>query len=151
MHTLNISGLSFPLATKDIPKFEKLNPNISINVLSLDDRDFCIEYCSPERHRPKHVNLLLLDEDGTDKRHYIWIKNMSRLVAHRTQHNGQTHVCNGCLHPFSTKKRLDDHFPSCVRNPPQVVKYPDPNNEDKCTAKFRAYHKQFRLLPRMRL
>ena len=145
MHTLNISGLSFPLATKDIPKFEKLNPNISINVLSLDDSDFCIEYCSPERHRPNHVNLLLLDEDGTDKRHYIWIKNMSRLVAHRTHHDGQTHVCNGCLHPFSTKKRLEDHFPNCVRNPPQVVKYPDPNNEDKCTVKFHAYHKQFRL------
>jgi len=34
-HTLNIEGLSFPLPTKDIPKFEKLNPSISINVLSL--------------------------------------------------------------------------------------------------------------------
>jgi len=26
-----------------------------------------------------------------------------------------------------------------------VVKYQDPNNDDKCTAKFLAYHKQFRL------
>ena len=32
--TLNVDGLNFPLAIKDIPKFEKLNPSISINVLS---------------------------------------------------------------------------------------------------------------------
>ena len=91
-HTLNIEGLSFPLPIKDIPKFEKLNPSISINVLSLDDKDFCIEYCSPEHQRPNHVNQLLLDEEGSDKRHYILIKNMSSLVAHRTHHNGQTYV-----------------------------------------------------------
>jgi len=44
-HTLNTGNLSFPLAVK----FENLNPSISVNVLSLDDKNFCIEYCSPER------------------------------------------------------------------------------------------------------
>ena len=62
--TLNVDALNFPLAIKDIPKFEKLNPSISINVLSLDEGDFCIEYCSPERQWPHHVNLLLLSESG---------------------------------------------------------------------------------------
>jgi len=59
-HSLNTANVNFPLALKDIPKFEILNPSISVNVLSLDDKDFCIEYCSPERNRPHHVNLLLL-------------------------------------------------------------------------------------------
>jgi len=58
--TLNTANLNVPLALKDIPKFEILNPSISVNVLSLDDKDFCIEYCIPERNRPHHVNLLLL-------------------------------------------------------------------------------------------
>jgi len=60
--TLNATNLNFPLALKDIPKFEILNPSISINVLSLDEKDFCIEYCSPEYNRPHHVNLLLLSQ-----------------------------------------------------------------------------------------
>jgi len=58
--TLNTNNLNVPLALKDIPKFDILNPSISVNVISLDDKDFCIEYCSPERKRAHHVNLLLL-------------------------------------------------------------------------------------------
>jgi len=96
---VNVDGLSFPLPLKEIPKFENLNPTISVNVLSLDDGGFVIEYLSPHRGRQHHINLLLLDEqdedndkdedvDATDrdtsKRHYVWIKNMSRLVAGRT-------------------------------------------------------------------
>jgi len=68
---LNLEGLSFPLRVKVIPKFEKLNPNIAVNVLywDVDDSDrqqrseFTIEYMSPEREREKQINLLLLQDD----------------------------------------------------------------------------------------
>jgi len=33
-HSLNVEGLTFPVQTKQIPLFEKLDPSISINVLS---------------------------------------------------------------------------------------------------------------------
>jgi len=135
-HSLNTTDLNFPLAVKDIPKFEILNPSISVNVLSLDDKDFCIEYCSPERNRPHHVKLLLLSQ-GNEK-HYVCIKDMSRLVHGRTKYHGVTYVCNGCLHPFSSKAVLDRHTPECMRNPPQAVKYPDPYD---CTLKFQAQKK----------
>jgi len=62
-NTLNVDGLRFPLAIKDLPKLERLNPTVSINVLSLDEGDFCIEYCSQEWPRLHNVNLLLLSED----------------------------------------------------------------------------------------
>ena len=63
VNTLNFDDISFPASVKDISKFEKQNPNISVNVISLDqnDKDFCVEYLSPERQRKHHVNLLLLD------------------------------------------------------------------------------------------
>jgi len=61
---------------------------------------------------------------------------MSRLVNDRTKHDGVTFVCNGCLHPFRSKALLDRHTPECMRNPPQAVKYPDP---DDCTLKFQAH------------
>jgi len=132
--TLNTTNLNFPLALKDILKFEILNPSISVNVLSLNDKDFCIEYCSPERNRPHHVNFLLLSQG--DKKHYVCIKSMSRLVRGRTNYKIATYVCNGCLHPFSSKAVLDRHTPECMRTPPQAVKYPDP---DDCTLKFQAF------------
>ena len=47
--TLNFDDISFPVSVKDISKFEKQNPDISVNVISLDqnDKDFCVEYLSP--------------------------------------------------------------------------------------------------------
>jgi len=50
-HTLNVDSLTFPLAVKDISKFEDLNPTICINVLSFDEKDFCMEYYSRRHDR----------------------------------------------------------------------------------------------------
>jgi len=125
-NTLNTSGLTFPMPVKDIPKFEKQNPSISMNVLcSGDEGGFVPLYVSKERDRLHHVNLFLL-EGPDDTRHYVWIKNMSHLVARRTKHDGQTFVCNHCLHPFRNKDTLDRHVPNCQRHSAQDVKYPDP-------------------------
>ena len=47
-NTLNFDGIPFPVQVKDIPKFEKQNPEISVNVISLDpeNKGFCIESVS---------------------------------------------------------------------------------------------------------
>ena len=64
--TLDMTGINYPVETKQIPLFEKQNPSISINVLSFesDTKSFTIEYLSPEKGRQHHINLLLL-EDAT--------------------------------------------------------------------------------------
>ena len=36
---LNFDGIDFPVQTKQIVKFEKQNPTISVNVISPDDND----------------------------------------------------------------------------------------------------------------
>ena len=64
---------------------------------------------------------------------------MSSLVAHRSKHNGVTHVCNSCLHPFSDPSALENHIPFCLQHPPQQVQYPDP---DDCKSKFANVKKQ---------
>jgi len=87
-HSLKVEGLTFPVQTKQIPLFEKLNPSISINVFAFEEssKGFTMEYRSPGRERKHHVNLLLLeDADNPSKRHYVWIKNMSAVVSHRTK------------------------------------------------------------------
>jgi len=62
-----------------VPKFEKQNPSISVNVLcSGDEGGYVSLYVSKERDRPHNVNLFLIE--GVDEsKHYVWVKNLSRL------------------------------------------------------------------------
>jgi len=140
-NTLNFDGISFPMSVKHIPKFEKQNVNISINVISLDpeNKGFCIEYLSPERERKHHVNLLLLSDSNTY--HYVWIKNFSRLVADRTKDTagGVSFVCNSCLNVFSSQAVLHSHVPNCLRHSPQQTQYPSPQD---CKLKFSDHDKE---------
>jgi len=63
---MNITGLTFPLAVRDVPRFESLNPNISVNVLCEGDGEgYVTLYITKERNRPHHVNLFLLEAPTT--------------------------------------------------------------------------------------
>jgi len=133
------------MPVQDIPKFEKQNPSISVNVLCKgDDGGFVPLYVSKERDRRHHVNLFLI-EGADNSHHYVWIKNMSLLVYGRTKHVSQTYVCNSCLHPFCKKELLDNHIPNCECHPPQDVRYPNPKNPNECVAEFRNKAARFRL------
>jgi len=144
-HTLNLHELQFPMHVKDIAKFEKNNPSISVNCLYFDEesKDFTIEYLSHQREREKHVNLLLLGDEVNP--HFVCITNMSRLVYGRTKHKDCTYVCDSCLTPFSSQKVLDNHIPFCVKHFPQQVVYPTADNERECTLKFTAQKKTFKV------
>jgi len=79
---INYAGLEMPMKVTDVGKFEKLNPDISVNVFyfwDADERDggkqFCPLHVTENRNRKHHVNLLLLESEG--KTHYILIKSMS--------------------------------------------------------------------------
>ena len=143
-NSLNVDGLSFPMQTKEITLFEQQNPDISVNVLYYDtcSSGFCVEYMSRHRARRHQINLLLLDEADSNKRHYVLINNISRLLGHRTKHEHKTHVCYSCLHPFTNASALDKHTPYCTVHDAQQVVYPDPENEDDCTLKYRSHRKQ---------
>ena len=110
-NSLNISGLSFPLAVKDVPKFEKQNLSISVSVLCRgDEGGFVPLHVSKERDRPHHVNLFPI-EGADENRHYVWVKNLSRLVRGRTKRHNAAFVCNHCLHPFRNKDTLVATYP----------------------------------------
>jgi len=111
-NSLDLTGLTFSLAVKDVPKFEKQNSSISVNVLcSGDEGGFVPLHVSKERDRPHHVNLFLI-EGPDESKHYVWLKNFYRLVRGRTKHTGEkAFVCNHCLHPFSNKDTLVATYP----------------------------------------
>jgi len=141
-NTLNFDGIDFPVPIKQIPKFEKQNPTISINVISLDpdNKGYSVDYLSPERNRQHHINLLLLSNEHTT--HYTFIKHFSRLLGDRTKHGKSNFVCNSCLNVFSAQRVLDEHIPHCLRHSPQQTVYPNPADPDECTVRFVDHDKE---------
>ena len=140
LNELNTIGLSFPLPVKDVPRFESLNVDIAVNVLTFEDRELIPLYISPHRNRKHTVHLLLLTDQETQ--HYTLIKNLSRLVAGRTKHDGQTFVCPYCFHCFRYQPTLEKHIPDCSTHTPQSVTYPTEGGQD-AVLHYKATQKEF--------
>jgi len=131
--TLNFDGIPFPVRVKDIPKFERQNPQIAINVISPDEENggYCVEYMSPEHSRPHHVDLLLIHDPDS--------QTFSHLLRCRTKHHGVSFVCRSCLNVFLSQRVLDSHIPNCVQHAPQQMVYPD---LDEYKLKFKDHNKE---------
>src|SRR5688572_4775043 len=88
---LNTEGLNFPIEIGQIPIFETNNPDFSVNVLctnSDEEHTFVPLYASQHRNRKHTVNLLLLSEG--ERRHYILVRNLSRLLCGRNTRTNKT-------------------------------------------------------------
>lgn len=110
---LNFEGISFPVAvdaaTFDL--FEKLNPEISVNVYEADNetQEFNVVHSSSNRNRKHQVELLLV-EDSEGNAHYTTILNLSRLL--NKSWDGALYYCKTCLLHFNSKHKLDAHVAS---------------------------------------
>ncbi|KAG7294835.1 hypothetical protein JYU34_022791 [Plutella xylostella] len=110
---LNTAGMTFPPSFEDIKLFEKLNPDISINVYGLEtNSDVVGPLFKTSSRKLTHVNLLYIDNGG--KGHYCLIKNFDRLVRNQlTQHKCKIFLCDECFIYFNSEKKLCDH--NCAR------------------------------------
>jgi len=75
---LNFDGISFPMKLKDIKKFERQNPQVSVNVLGFEDKKIFPLRISEMAEREHYVNLLLLED-----KHFVLIKDLSRFLSHQ--------------------------------------------------------------------
>jgi hypothetical protein len=92
------------------------------------------------RGRECHVNLLLLQDAEQKKSHYVYVSDLSRLVAGRTEHDRKVHACKYCFHCFAEKQALDKHLPECSIHPAQHIRYPEEDWEKE--THFKAFQKQ---------
>ena len=93
-------NIKFPITTKDVTKFEKINlkHDISINVYTYLRGKFGILRIAKEE-KTKHIDLLLLER--ADTFHYVYITNLSRLVRPQITKTKQTiHLCRKCFSHF---------------------------------------------------
>ncbi|CAI6375690.1 unnamed protein product [Macrosiphum euphorbiae] len=108
----NFDDISFPTPLSDISKFEKNNPNVTVNVYGLDKkfqppRKYPTYEVYPLRvvdeEKTNHFDLLLVT-DG-DNSHYVYISNFSRLVrAQKTRHTGSVVFCKRCFTSFDDRR-----------------------------------------------
>ena len=121
-------GLNFPMAVKDIEKFEKLNPNLpSVLVLAVEGESFQI--LKPSKDSISSINLFLVTEEG--KSHYTLIKNLGRLVNSSlttVRIAGGVYICKRCLCHFKVKHKFESHVKYCGHNKAVRVKMPSKDN-----------------------
>ena len=129
---LDMTGIRTPVEITQLKKFEKQNREYSVNVYALDSskeksRDNKVImfplYITKELNRKHHANLLLVTSG--DKRHYVVIKNLNRLLRGRTgDTSGQSYVCKYCLYSFKHEETMKAHEVSCSEHAAVTSEYP---------------------------
>ena len=107
-NTLNMEGIDYPESLKDLNKFEKQNPTISITVLGYERKGFYLLRNSTNMDRDYNIILMLIEEGRVFG--YCLVKNLSRLLSSQVSNrNGEHHFCLRCLNPFWCQESLNKH------------------------------------------
>ena len=135
-NTLNMEEIEYPVSLKDIDKFERLNPSISITVFGYDEKCVYPLRNSNNTNREHDIILILIKEEGVN--HYCLVKNVSRLLSSQvSKHDGKKYFCKRCLNPFSSQKALDKHEEYCGNHEAVKINMP----EKGTMLKFKNYHR----------
>jgi len=138
---LNFTGINFPVKVSDIAKFERQNSALSVNVFGWKAGLYPLHVSEQEGQT---VDLLLMaDEKDPEKNHYVWIKDLARMLYKNSSHKERKHPCRRCLHVFSSEALLTSHKNDCqgIGEKPQRTVMPE---EGKNILKFINHHKQMR-------
>ena len=132
-HTLNMEGINYPVSLKDINRFEKQNPDISISVLgySKDERVYPLRISKftkvKKEDERKHNITLLLIKNG-DNSHYCYVKKISALLTSQVnKHDHKLYYCLNCLSGYDKLEKLDKHKEYCNENESIKINMPPPN------------------------
>ena len=135
-HTLNMDGIEYPVSIKDIDRFEKQNPTLSVTVFSYDEKDkvYPLRISKYVYKREVDIFLMLLEKDGVT--HYCLITNLSRLLSSQAiKHKEKHNFCLRCMNPFWSQKSLEKHLEYC--NTKECIKINMP--EKGTMLKFKNY------------
>ena len=126
-NTLNMEGIDYPVSLKDLNKFEKQNPTISITVLGHEGNSV---------NTDRDYNIILTLIGGV--KHYSLVKNLSRLLSSQvSNHNGEHHFCLRCLNPFWSHEYLNKHQEYCRNYEAVKIQMP----EKGTMLKFKNHHR----------
>ncbi|XP_015510307.2 uncharacterized protein LOC107217324 [Neodiprion lecontei] len=157
---LNFDGIEFPVLPIKIPDFEKQN-DISINLFDLQKKNgkFTVHlHHKTTLKKEKHVTLLMIqnyyfdegseveqdgksDEEVEIRYHYVWVKNLSRLIHGVSKEKIKKHICDRCLCYFRKKEKLIQHELDCENLNEGKVVLPKPGNNTLMFKNFKNKYK----------
>ena len=148
--SLDYSGITFPVTINQINRIEKQN-KININLFGYDtEKKSVYPIRISEESYDDHLELLYLEgknELGEETTHYIYIKDVNKLLFTFTKHKGKKHFCMRCLQCFYSNESLAKHRVYCIAiNGVQAIdlpkKYIDKNGVERTPCVyFKNYHK----------
>ena len=124
----DFTGLTYPVGLDQIAKFERRNPKLAVTVFKFDDQGVdengrpkgCIHRVYRTTNDPnmnedvEPVDLLLIEDEKQDKRHYTYINNLSFLMrSNKTKHHGKIFLCRNCLKHKHTLEAIKKHRAIC--------------------------------------
>ena len=114
--TLNMKGITYPVDSRGIDRFESQNPEISITLLGYNKDERVYPLKISKYTGSKHDITLLLIKDG-DNSHYCLVKNISALLSSQiNNHKGTRNICLNCFNGFNTQDSLNKHKEYCYNN-----------------------------------
>ena len=133
------SDINFPASLRDVDKFERQNPSVSINVFGYEKEVYPLRIS--KRANEETVNLLLISEG--ENQHYCWIKNISRLLNSQvSKHKTKRFFCLRCLNSFHTNESLQKHDMYCSNNDAVRIVLPEEENN---SLSFKNYNRSLRV------
>ena len=130
----------YPMAVKDINKFEKRN-RVSVNVFGFDEnKKFIYPIYASDEKWDTVVDLLHINNDQSS--HYVLINNFNRLMySTYKKREHRKYYCKRCLHAFGHISTLDEHKLWCGKHKSQRIVFPLGENK---IMKFRNFQNQLR-------
>ena len=124
---LNFTGIDFPVTIDQISKFEKLNPDISITVIGIEEKaakkdvkkSALFPLRVPDQKKEKHITLIYWQQN--EQYHYVWVKNFNRLLYSTKSAGRRTWFCERCFQGFIRHDLLEKHSENCQHIPIQAV------------------------------
>ena len=112
MEKENTLNICYPVSLKDLNKFEKQNPNITITVFGYERKSVYPLRNSANMDRDHNIILMLIEEGGVKR--YCLVKSIERLLSSQAS-NGKRkqYFCLRCLNPFWCQEALDKHKEYC--------------------------------------
>ena len=130
-NTLNMEGIDYPVSLKDIKRFEKQNPDISVSVLgySKDEKIYPLRRSKHAMKNKRKYNIvLLLIKDENNNSHYCLVKDESALLSSQVnKRKGKLYFCLNCLNGFDTPEKLENHKKYCEEEESVKITMPPPN------------------------
>ena len=114
---INMKGIEYPVRIKDIPKVEKQNSNLSINVFALerqtDKQSLYPVYLSNDNENEKKIIDLLFIESN-ENTHYCLIKDLNSFRCDKNNH--KQYICRICMQGFKREITLKRHKEICLNH-----------------------------------